>query len=422
MTTATPPAAPPAAATPFHLAGNYAPVHEEFTTGELEVSGTLPAELTGTYVRNGPNPRHAPSPIWFLGQGMLHGVRLEAGRALWYRNRAIAAATTSNTSIVRHAGRLMALVETAPPVAVSAELETLGPFDFDGRLVRGMTAHPKICPTTGEMLFFDYGVEAPHLVFHRADAAGRLLGSEPIRVGAPTYMHDFAITERHVLFLDLPLLFNGWRSPMPLQWSADYGARIGVLPRDGRGQEVRWFPIAPCTISHTVNAYEADDRTIVLDVVRGPAPEQPSSQHREALGLGSGSVGERARDVLHGEFPRIDDRRTGLRHRHVYTVELRDIVGGAPTDSALRKYDLETGTSVVHDLGAGRVGGECVFVPKAAGAAEDEGYAIAYVYDSARDRSELVVIDAADFAAPSLARVALPTRVPYGFHGNWLAD
>jgi carotenoid cleavage dioxygenase-like enzyme len=127
---------------PFHLTGNYAPVMDETTAFDLPVSGTLPADLNGTYVRNGPNPRTGPTPIWFLGQGMLHGVRLENGRASWYRNSAIEGPTTSNTHVIRHAGKVLALVETAAPVEVNDELETLGRFDFAGRLPNGMTAHP----------------------------------------------------------------------------------------------------------------------------------------------------------------------------------------------------------------------------------------------------------------------------------------
>jgi len=406
---------------PFHLTGNYAPVMEEITAGDPLVSGTLPPDLNGTYVRNGPNPRTGPTPIWFLGQGMLHGVRLEGGRARWYRNRAIQAPTTSNTHVVRHAGKVLALVETAAPVEVSDELETLGAFDFAGRLPNGMTAHPKTCPTSGELLFFAYSLQVPHLTYYRASAAGEMIQSEPIAVASATYMHDFAITANHALFFDLPVLYNGWRAPMPIQWSDDYGARIGVMPRAGRGDEVRWFPIAPCTIGHTVNAFERGE-TIVLDVVRAANLSAPTQLFRYVLNLRTGAVHETVLDSLHFEFPRIDDRRTGLPHRYLYALELQDVVNGAPTMSVLHKYDLVAGTSVIHDFGPGRVAGECVFVPHTPGSDEDDGYAITFVYDRERDTSDLVVFDARDFAAPALATVSLPARVPFGIHGNWFAD
>jgi carotenoid cleavage dioxygenase-like enzyme len=406
---------------PFHLTGNYAPLMEEITATDLPVHGSLPPGLNGSYVRNGPNPMNGPTPIWFLGQGMLHGVRLAGGRAGWYRNRTIRASTTANTNVVRHAGRVLALVETAAPVQVNDELETIGAFDFAGRLPHGMTAHPKTCPASGELLFFTYSLQAPHLTYYRASAAGELLQSEPIVVASATYMHDFAITAHNVLFFDLPVLYNGWRSPVPIQWSADYGARIGVMPRQGRGDEVRWFPIEACTISHTLNAFERG-HTIVLDVVRAADLSAPTQLFRYTLDLRSGTVQESRLDPMHLEFPRIDDRRAGLPYRYAYALELRDVVNGAPTTSVLRKFDLASGSSVIHDLGPGRVAGECVFVPRSADAAEDDGYAITLVYDRNRTTSDLVVCEAQDFAAPALATVSLPTRVPFGIHGNWFAD
>lgn len=411
----------PPSPTPFHLRGNYAPVETEWTATELEVRGTLPAELNGTYVRNGPNPRPGrPSPIWFLGQGMLHGVRLVGGRALWYRNRWIDAPSTSNTHVVRHAGRTLALVETAAPVEVDAELETIGPTDFGGALAHGMTAHPKTCPRTGELLFFAYTLDVPHLHYYRADRAGKVVQAEPIAVGAPTYMHDFAITEGHVLFFDLPLLYHGWRASNPIAWTPAYGARIGVLPREASGRDIRWFDVAPCTISHTVNAHE-DGGRIVIDVVRGPHPGAPTTLWRYTIDLASGHVSEREIDPLYLEFPRIDDRRTGVRYRYAYALELRDVQNGAPGGSVLRKLDLTTGGSQVHTAGADCVCGEATFIPRHHCTEEDDGWAICFAYDRARDSGLLVVVDAADFEAPPVATVSLPARVPFGFHGNWFA-
>lgn len=408
-------------ALPFHLSGNFAPVDDEISVDELEVTGHLPPELSGAYVRNGPNPRHGPTPHWFLGQGMLHAVRLAGGRALGYRNRWVDAPTTANTSIVRHAGRLLALAETTPPIEVDTELRTLGPHTFGGALTQGMTAHPKTCPLTGELLFFTYALQAPHLTFYRADAAGVLRQAEPIEVGSPTYMHDFAITERHVLFFDLPVLYRGWHDPEPIRWSESYGARLGVLPRGASAAQMRWFEIAPGTIGHTVNAYE-DGSTLVLDVVRGARLDAPTRLHRYLLDLARGTVEERPLDGRHVEFPRIDERRTGLRHRHASALELCDFVNGAPTHTVLRRYDLETGRGTAHDFGPGRLAGEAVFVPAGATTGENEGYLLSLVYDRARHRSDLVVLDAADLAAAPIASVHLPRRVPFGIHGQWFAD
>jgi carotenoid cleavage dioxygenase-like enzyme len=252
---------------PFHLTGAFAPVREERTDLDLEVIGELPTELVGTYVRNGPNPRTGVSPSWFAGTGMLHGVRLERGRARWYRNRWIDGDYAPNTNVIRHAGRLLALVETRPPVEVTDELETIGPYTFGGAIGSSMTAHPKICPRTGELLFFAYGPERPHLTYYRADALGKVVHRADIDVPAMTYMHDFAITERHVVFYSLPVLVGDWRSPVPLRWDDHFPARFGVLPRDGTNDDIRWFDVEPCTVSHVLNAHE-ERGTVVVDATR----------------------------------------------------------------------------------------------------------------------------------------------------------
>jgi carotenoid cleavage dioxygenase len=76
-----------AAARPWNLRGNWAPLQDELTVTDLRVDGHLPAELEGVYVRTGPNPKSGHSDHWFFGDGMVHGVRPSGGTAQWYRNR-----------------------------------------------------------------------------------------------------------------------------------------------------------------------------------------------------------------------------------------------------------------------------------------------------------------------------------------------
>ena len=209
------------------MAGYLAPVPDEIDAVDLPVDGALPPELTGRYLRNGPNPLPGePSRHWFIGHGMVHGVRLRDGRAEWYRNRwvrtkALAGESmikpdgtvdrsvgVANTHVIAHAGRIMALVESSFPHVLTPELATVGPCDFDGRLTTAMTAHPKTDPVTGELHFFGYGFAPPFLTYHRLSAAGELVTSAEIAVPGPTMMHDFAITDRHAVFLDLPMTFS----------------------------------------------------------------------------------------------------------------------------------------------------------------------------------------------------------------------
>lgn len=428
----------------FFRQDNYAPVADELTEFDLPVEGAIPAELDGWYLRNGPNPRQATGH-WFTGDGMIHGVRIEGGRAAWYRNRWVRTesfdndfpvynadgtrnlhSSVANTHVVNHAGKTLALVESSLPYEITNDLKTLGAYDFGGKLVDSMTAHPKICPTTGELHFFGYGsIFAPHVTYHRANANGELTINRPLDVPALTMMHDFAMTAEHIIFMDLPIVFNldvaiNGEGDMPYRWDDDYGARFGVLRRDDPFGEVRWFDIDPCYVFHVANAYD-DGNSIVLQAVRyrelwrnDGGFDADGVLWNWVIDLRTGTVTERQLDDRPVEFPRIDDRLAGLPARYAVSVGETELI----------RYDLSTGSAVEHRFGSvpspGRPG-EAVFVPSTSGAAdESSGWYLGYVYDPVRNGSDLVIIDASDFSGAPVARIALPQSVPYGFHGNWI--
>lgn len=425
---------------PFWLTGNFAPVSEEVTATDLEVTGAIPPELSGRYLRNGSNPQSGASPHWFLGNGMIHGVELEGGKANWYRNRyvrtpliegvedgpAVHDRTRSfaNTHVIGHAGKILALEEGHWPFELSKELETVGAHNYDGKLATGMTAHPKLCPETGELLFFAYGMSPPYLTYHRANAVGELVQSEEIEVKGATMVHDFNVTRNHVIFMDLPLVWDmaAAATGMPIRWSDEYGARLGVMPREGSNADVVWYDIDPCYVFHPLNAYE-DGNDVVIDVCRmgrtwaGDGNDSPPVMHRWTIHQDTGKVSETPIDDRMVDFPRVPDAVVGLRHRYGYVAEFGN---GQPAASTFLKYDFETNGSSAHDLGAGRLGGEPVFVPAAGATAEDDGYLLSFVFDEASQKSELVIVDAGNMAAEPVARVHLPTRVPAGFHGSWI--
>lgn len=429
------------ATTDFHLKGHYAPVHDELTAYDLPVTGALPPELSGWYLRNGPNPRQ-DSAHWFIGDGMVHGVRLENGRAAWYRNRWVRTesfdvpnpalynadgtrnlrSSVANTHVVNHAGRTLALVESSLPYEITTDLDTVGVYDFDGKLADSMTAHPKVCPETGELHFFGYGsITAPHVSYYRADAAGELVLRQPIDVPGLTMMHDFALTRRHVVFFDLPVVFDHGTGGMPFRWSDTYGARLGLLSRDRPEDEVRWFEIDPCYVFHTLNAHDTADGRIVVHVVRYEhlyrpgVPDPKGALWRWTIDPRAGMVTEDLIDDRDGEFPRIDDRLTGLDARFGHVTGWHSQEGPL----VLRRYDLHTNAAREHLFPQGHIPGEAVFVP-ADDRPDGAGWLLTYVYDGPNDRSDLVVLDAQDIEADPVATVHLPGRVPAGFHGNWL--
>lgn len=440
---------PPETVFPVFRSGNYGPVVDELTAFDLPVEGSIPTELSGWYLRNGPNPRRAGGH-WCTGDGMVHGVRLENGRAAWYRNRWVRTegfdqplelfnadgsrnlhASAANTHVIRHAGKTLALMDTSLPYEITNELETLGVYDFGGKLVDAMAPHPKICPHTGELHFFGHGgLNDPHINYYRAGADGAVQIRRRIDMPGLTLMHDFALTAQHVVFLDLPVLFDlqvaltrPVERDLPYRWDDNYGARLGVLRRDDPYGPVRWFDIDPCYVFHLANAFDARPAdAIVLHVVRYPEIWRDNSDFatdatlwRWTIDLDAGVVQQIQLDDRDIEFPRVDDRLVGADAR--YTVA----VGG----DGLVRYDLARDSAEVCRFGVNGLAGspsEAVFAPAPGQADESAGWYLSYVYSPVRGCSELVIIDAADFATEPVARVRLPRRVPHGFHGSWIPD
>jgi carotenoid cleavage dioxygenase len=440
---------------PFHLQGNFAPVQEEVSAENLEVEGSIPPALRGLYLRNGANPVTGYSEHWFLGQGMVHGVRLEEGRAAWYRNRYVRTpflenpeiqrisaegevdhrASAANTHVIGHHGKILALEEGSFPCELDGQLDTVGFTDFGGRLNTAFTAHPKVCPVTGELLAFGYSWKPPYLVYHRVSPEGELVQSEEITVPGPTMMHDFMITEKYALFLDLPVVFDieaAMKGTMPFKWSDEYGARVGIMPRAGNDSDVQWFEVEPCYIFHGMNAWEEGEK-VVFDACRmseiwreagemaGGTGE--SSLHRFSFDLSSGVAKEETLEDRGMDFPRIADGRVGLKNRFGYAVSLNAAGDDGVGFGGYCKIDHQKGTVETRDLGEGVGAGESVFVAApGADPDSDEGWLLSYVHDDRSGASELLIVDASDFAGKPAARVKLPQRVPFGFHGNWLPD
>ncbi len=140
---------------------------------------------------------------------------------------------------------------------------------------------------------------------------------------------------------------------------------------------------------------------------------------RWTIDLGAGRVREERIDDRTQEFPRVDPRIVGRRHRYAYTTEAHLDDFTAPLGT-LMQHDLRSGTVTAAKLGAGRQAGEGVFVPSSSTAAEDEGWVLAVVYNAVEDSSDLVILDTTSFGGDPVATIRLPQRVPFGFHGIWV--
>ena len=437
--------------THWHLQGNWAPVFDEIDSSDLEIVGEVPKELNGVYMRNGMNPHTGYSDHWFYGDGMLHGMTFNNGQVS-YRNRYVRTPpyleqgdpeqsmgdltySKANTHVMRHAGKIFALEEAHLPWVVDEQLNTIGPHDFGGKLKGPMTAHPRVCPVTGELLFFGYSIlEAPYVTYHRVSADGELVQSESIDSPKPVMMHDWNITEHYVIFMDLPLVFDleaAMKGQSPFGFKPEAGARLGVMPRDGGNGDIKWFDIDPCYVFHPMNAHE-EGNNIVIYVCRQNSAMKNGMEDiyggEETLGkltrwtidLENRQVKEERLDDAATDFPRVDDRRIGLPSRHGYAMGMDASAATLSFDRYLYKYELASGLRQTHDLGSGVRGAEPVFAPRNGTAEDDDGFVLAFAHDERQDRSKFVILDAQNFAEKPLAEIILPQRVPYGAHGSWM--
>ena len=412
------------AAEPDLNAGALAPVADEVDLRDLPVQGRLPGALSGMLVRNGPNPHSGV----FVGEGMLnwwpeaamlHGVQFAAGELPSYRNRWLRTEgwarhfaddaeqfpqTNPNVNVIRHAGIDLALAEGGPPLQISPDLATGA---VPPAFTAGMTAHPKIDPETGEMVWFRSSWAEPQLTYGVADAGGVSTVEQTVPLSDPAapMMHDFAITERYSLLLDLSVAYDlslfERGVAIPIRWHDERSAKIGVIRREGG--EVRWFSIRPCFIQHVANAFELNEDRIVLDAVRFEsflkfddatgtfAPNPLGQLWRFEIDLASGSVAERAISLEHIEMPRINEAHTGRPYRYVYSVL-------QPTDQEMRgvaRINLGSGSVQKWVPPPGDQNSEPVFVPDPdRTSAEDGGWLLVCAYRTETDTSDLVILDA----------------------------
>jgi carotenoid cleavage dioxygenase-like enzyme len=451
-----------------YIQGIYEPVARETTALDLKVIGEIPKDLHGSYFRNGPNPVHAPQGLhhWFDGDGMLHAIHFENGKAE-YRNRFIgtddykaelagtldaggvlapanrARATkvykdTANTDVVIHNGQLMALwYISGTPVRVNARtLETIGNETFGGKLPRNVSAHSKVDPETGEFVFFDYSLYEPWMTFGTVSPSNELVHFERVDLPGPRLPHDMGLTKNYVVLHDLPVIFteSGMRNSMWQIKVADQPARFGVVPRRGRGDEIKWFETDSCYIYHVINTWEEGDDVVMTACMMTPNGFGPDPQYGPyaamvnilalhavpvewRMNMRTGECKKRILDDRIGEFPVVNLDYAAKKTRWSYHVAMSS--DQLQKFKGLFKYDLQAGDAKEYMFAPGMFGSEPAYAPRINAKSEDDGYVIVFVTDENSGASECQVIDAQNFEAGPVARVQIPARIPAGFHGTW---
>ncbi|MBK1661508.1 carotenoid oxygenase family protein [Paracraurococcus ruber] len=456
----------------FFAQGNFAPIGTENDVADLPVRGRIPDGLRGTLFRNGPNPQFPPADPahhhWFLGDGMVHAFTLRDGKVGW-RNRwvrtdkwqaehaagralasgfgggralGIPDTGVANTAFAWHAGRLLALEEAHLPWSLDpATLETLGVERF-GSLTGPFTAHPKTDPVTGELVFFGYsagGPLSPAMRWGTLSRTGEVTRDERFPVDYCAMVHDFAVTANHVLFPLMPLtgsLGRAMRGGPVFAWEPDLGGQVGLLRRDAGIASLRWFRAEACYAFHVLNAWEDAGGRVLADVMEFAAPPlfpraDGSPSPREATegrltrwtldpAAGTDAFRRERLDEMSGEFPRCDERRSGLPNRHGVFMGRGHAGDGLPMLDTVVWCDLASGGRARFAVPPGDALSEAVFVPRGAEAPEGDGWLLTVAWRAAEGCSELLVLDTQDVPAGPVATVRLPERIPHGFHGAWV--
>lgn len=452
-----------------YIQGLYAPVKDEVSVASLDVIGEIPLDLHGGYFRNGPNPAVPPPGMhhWFDGDGMIHGLWFEEGKAR-YANRYIGTTDhrtdpamtkgpgifspaqindhrstvyrdTANTDLVYHNGELLALwYISGQPVRVSTKtLETIGIDTFDGTLPKNVSAHSKVDPVSGELVFFDYALYEPKMSVGTISATGELTHFQEIDLPGPRLPHDMGLTEDYVILHDLPIVFTeqAIRNRMWQIHVADQATRFGVVPR--KGGSPKWFEFPTSYIYHVINSWQEGDEVIMAACKMVPNGFEPDPSFGPyapmvdvlalraqpflwRMNMKTGIGREEKLDDRLSEFPVVNCDFTGRKSQFSYHVVMDDHV--LQRFSGLLKYDLSTGHAQHHQFPKGVFGSEPAFAPSTTCNSEDDGYLITFTTDMATNTSEAYVIDATDVSGPPLARIKLPQRVPLGFHGTWAQD
>ena len=453
-----------------YLSGNFAPVGPELDSADLPViAGRIPPDLSGAYMRNGPNPLFKPISYTYPmdGDGMIHAVYLDNGRAR-YRNRFVRTSSLAVErragravygglaqlkpvdpalvwpgenpgpvkngafiSVLRHGGHLLALDEASHAYEMTMELDTIGLWKAGTDRAIKIGAHNRRHPQSGVLFGLEYSVSQPVVHIRQIDASGTATGGFTAGLAAPTMIHDFVLTERHVVLLAGPAVFDlaAARAGAPLvQWKPNLGMRIGVLALDGSA--ATWLEVEAFFVFHFANGFERGGE-IVIDYVRhggfghgyAGGPRVIPTLHQLRIDPASRRIIDAQVSDLRVEFPRCNDTREATPTRFVYLPTLTDTLRQenppADTFNCMLKIDSESGAVARHDFG-NRVAGEAVFVPRG-GPAEDDGYLAIFCFDPETHSSDFVLLDAARIDAAPVAVVRLPQRVPQGLHGTWIA-
>ena len=456
-----------------YLQGNYAPIDEErdFDESQLRIEGRVPARLVGAFMRDGANVAYQPNHYVYPldGDGMVHAVYFRDGH-VQYKNRWVQTShlkterkfnrtiygsvgkllavpqevidaggeanpvrNTANTNVIYHGEKLLAMWEGGFPHLLNNDLSTVGLYDYDGALQSGdaLTAHPKVCPDTGQLVSCTQRWDSPNYWVRIFDARGKHLKAIPVAFERKGIIHDLQITENYVIIFYAPAFHSvekAMKGENPFMWEPQLGTKIIAIPRDGNGDNIV-FETEAFFSWHSCNGFERDGK-IVIDYVwinsipftqdQGTGVEkQPRRMYRMSLDLASRQVSNEQFSDVFCEFSRVDERRMGKDYRYGFAASSNRDWGDAHGYNCTGRYDFETGETLLWEYGPEANAGEPVYVADPDSEREEDGWLMSFVYNPG-EGAFLSVLSAGDIARGPVAKVHIPGRVPNGFHANWM--
>ena len=469
----------------FASAGSF---RSESDIRDCDIEGELPSDLNGAFYRVGPDPQY-PKPkylgdIPFDGEGHVSMFRFkdghvdlrtryprsqrfkaqaEARRALWgmYRNPmtddpsvAKLSGGTANTHVMLHHGKLLALKEDSPPVAMDPlTLETTDDYyTFGGKMKsKTFTAHPKMDPKTGNMIFFGYeakGFGTDDIAIYEVDSKGKVIWETWIKSPYVCMIHDFGVSDTHIMFLAIPLAINHEQMKAGgVHWAYDstLPSYFGVVRRGGDGKDARWLKGPERMSTHVMGSF-SDGNRVYMDMDMGYSNQFPffpnvhgekfdpvkSAGRVARLSIDTSAKSLSAYDMeikfdgYTGGLPRQDDRyntqayRYGFMHGADASKPVDPRLGSRRPNNAWFKFDHQTGKVAVFNAGGDSQLQEMCFAPKSKDAPEGAGYLVGICDRLFENRSDLLVVDAEKME--KIATVRMPFRIHGQIHGWWARE
>ncbi|MDX9873463.1 MAG: carotenoid oxygenase family protein [Spongiibacteraceae bacterium] len=450
-----------------------APLRVESDIRGLElIEGAIPADLNGTWYRAGPDRQYPPmtgEDIFIDGEGMVHRIHFDNGhvdyRSRWvrtrrfelqeqarrslfgrYRNRYTSDPSvrdvsmgTANTNAIYHGGKLLVLKEDDLPYQCDpVTLDTIGPWDFEGAVTaQALSAHPKIDWHRNELLTYSHqarGDGTTDMAFYIMNADGKVDHEVWFHAPYPGVVHDFAVTDTHVIFPFFPLItdLNHLKEGGTFyRWYPNEKAHFAVMPRRGTADQIQWFSGPACSAGHMMNAFNEGSQ-LHLDIVlydgncfpffpsidNSPCEPCPPLLTRLSFDLAAGRDDYERRVICQvpGEMPRTDDRFQGKPYNYGFMICGRKEDG----TSGIGRVDPQTGALSIWHPGPASACQEPQFVPRSLDAPEGDGYLLTIVNRLDQNRSDIAILDARDFERGPVALLKLPVRVRSTFHGTWV--